>query len=84
MTRKEAQIIIGNIPIKPEVLDDCYTIADYQEAKTMAIKALGQGDVLDKIRGIVDEWKADSWTDNLSYECMVKIADAVAESEDEE
>ena len=42
MTSKEAQIIIGNIPIKPEVLDDCYSIAEYQEAKAMAIEALGQ------------------------------------------
>ncbi len=42
MTNKEAQIIIGNIPIKPEVLDDCYSIAEYQEAKTMAIEALEQ------------------------------------------
>lgn len=42
MTNKEAQIVIGNIPIKPEVLDDCYDITEYQEAKAMAIKALGQ------------------------------------------
>ena len=42
MTAKEAQIVIGNIPIKPEVLDDCYDITEYQEAKTMAIKALEQ------------------------------------------
>lgn len=42
MTNEEAQIIIGNIPIKPEVLDDCYSIAEYQEAKAMAIKALEQ------------------------------------------
>ena len=42
MTSKEAQIIIGNIPIKPEALDDCYSIAEYQEAKAMAIEALGQ------------------------------------------
>ena len=42
MTNKEAQIIIGNIPIKPEVLDDYYSITEYQEAKTMAIEALEQ------------------------------------------
>ena len=42
MTPQEAQIIIGNIPIKPEVLDDCYDITEYQEAKAMAIKALEQ------------------------------------------
>lgn len=42
MTNKEAQIIIGNIPIKPEVLDDCYDVTEYQAAKTKAIKALEQ------------------------------------------
>lgn len=42
MTKEEAQIIIGNIPIKPEVLDDCYDITEYQEAKAMAIEALAQ------------------------------------------
>ena len=39
MTREEAQIIIGNIPIYG---DDCYTISEYQEAKAMAIEALSQ------------------------------------------
>ena len=44
--------------------------------------------ILDKIREIVDEWQSDSWTDNLSYECMIKIAEILdkykAESEDKE
>ena len=40
MTIEEAQIVIGNIPIKPEVLGDYYSIPEYQEAKTMAIEAL--------------------------------------------
>lgn len=39
MTNKEAQIIIGNIPVYP---DDCYSIPEYQFAKAMAIKALDQ------------------------------------------
>lgn len=39
MTREKASVIIGNIPIEG---DDCYTIAEYQEAKAMAIKALEQ------------------------------------------
>ena len=38
MTIEEAKIIIGNIPIYG---DECYSINEYQEAKTMAIKALG-------------------------------------------
>lgn len=40
MTNEQAQIIIGNIPIDGQ--DECYSIAEYQEAKTMAIKALEQ------------------------------------------
>lgn len=35
-------------------------------------------EVLDKIRNIVDEWRLDTWTDNISYECMVKIAELLA------
>jgi len=37
MTNKEAQTIIGNLPIYG---DDCYSITEYQEAKAIAIKAL--------------------------------------------
>lgn len=37
----------------------------------------GKSDTLDKIRTIVDEWQSDTWTDNLSYECMVKITELV-------
>lgn len=40
--------------------------------------------VLDKIRAIVDEWQLDTWTDNLSYECMVKIAELVESQENED
>lgn len=55
ITREEAQIIIGNIPIKPEVLDNCYSITEYQEAKTMAIEALEQESVLGKIKAEIEE-----------------------------
>lgn len=48
-----------------------------QEAENQAIKALERVDVLDNIKAIVSGWKADTWTDNASYECMVKIADIV-------
>ena len=40
MTREEAIIILGNISIDGK--DKCYSIAEYQEAKTMAIEALEQ------------------------------------------
>ena len=39
MTNEEAQIVIGNIPICG---DECYSIAEYQEAKAMAISALSK------------------------------------------
>ena len=42
MTREEAQIIIGNIPITQETMDNCYSVTEYQMAKTMAVKALEQ------------------------------------------
>jgi len=45
---------------------------------------LEQEPILDKIRAIVDEWQSDTWTDNLSYECMVKIAELVEPQESEE
>lgn len=65
MTREEAQIIIGNIPISPNVLDDCYSIAEYQEAKTMAIEALEQKPKMGHWipMGLVDA------NDNRNYEC---------------
>lgn len=37
---------------------------------------------MNKIKTIVDKWKADTWTDNVSYECMSKIADILTESEE--
>ena len=38
--------------------------------------------IINKIKAIVAEWEADTWTDNSSYECMQKIADLLAESEE--
>lgn len=36
-----------------------------------------EDDVIKKIKAIVAEWKADTWTDNFSYESMVKIAEII-------
>ena len=41
-------------------------------------------EIADKIKVIVDEWKSDTWTDNLSYDCMVKIAELFEPQESEE
>lgn len=38
---------------------------------------------INKIREIVEKWQSDTWTDNLSYECMVKIAELVESQERE-
>lgn len=43
-----------------------------------------QEPVIDEIRSIIEEWKKDTWTDNLSYECMIKIAEIIDNSESEE
>lgn len=40
--------------------------------------------VINKIKEIVDEWQSDTWTDNLSYECMVKVAELVEPQESED
>lgn len=40
MTNEEASIIIGNIPVYPIYPGDDYSVAEYQWAKSMAIKAL--------------------------------------------
>ena len=53
MTRKDAAIIVGNIPIDKG--DDCYTIAEYQQAKAMAIRELNQVEVLDKIKAEIEQ-----------------------------
>lgn len=70
MTNKEAKIIIGNIPIKPEVLDDCYDITEYQEAKTMAIKALED---IEKIKAIIRTPKNFLEQDVYRYKMICEV-----------
>lgn len=38
MKKSKASVIIGNIPVNGK--DGCYSIAEYQEAKTVAVQAL--------------------------------------------
>lgn len=38
MKKSKASVIIGNIPVNGK--DECYSIAEYQEAKTVAVQAL--------------------------------------------
>jgi len=79
MTNEKARIVIGNIPIKPEVLDDCYDITEYQEAKAMAIKALEQqscGDAInrEKARQFLYE-RIDRLNDDELYDIFSRIID---------
>lgn len=46
------------------------------------LKASVTDNIMNKIKSIVEEWKTDIWTDNVSYECMSKIADLLAESDE--
>ena len=52
MTKSKAAIIIGNIPIVP---DECYTVAEYQEAKTVAINALEYQAAAEKLWEIIEQ-----------------------------
>jgi len=37
---------------------------------------------LQKITEIVAEWKVNSWTDGISYDCMVKISEVLEHGDD--
>lgn len=57
MTIEEVIIIIGNLPVNG---DECFDITQYQEAKTMAIKAL---ETLQKIIELdTYDQPMDAWT----------------------
>jgi len=47
-------------------------------------EADGTDNIMNKIKSIVAEWKTDTWTDNFSYECMIKIAEIIDKAESEE
>lgn len=77
MSNEKAQIIIGNIPIKPEVLDDCYDITEYQEAKAMAIEALEQ----ESITWIVGNDNCQVAVRNMPIDKMLKICAIIGDEE---
>ena len=52
MTREEAIIILGNIPIDGK--DKCYSIAEYQEAKTVAIAELKRQAEIERLINSLD------------------------------
>ena len=77
MTKEKAQIVIGNIPINPEVLDDYYDITEYQEAKAMAIEALEQ----ESITWVVGKDNCQVAVRNMPIDKMLKICAIIGEEE---
>ena len=60
---------------------DCYhCFSTAIASRDHQLKASATGNIMNKIKSIVAEWKSDTWTDNFSYKCMSKIADVLAES----
>lgn len=70
---------------KRKFYGDCYhCFSTAIASRDHQLKALVTDNIMNKIKSIVAEWKTDTWTDNLSYECMSKIADVLAEGSDKE
>lgn len=67
---------IANCPSLNNTVKTYYAIEALKSAITIMRK-------YQKIQEIVAKWKVDSWTDNLSYECMIKIAEIIDNSESE-
>lgn len=58
--------------------------SDIEQTNVEAVKtALDTMRKYQKIQEIVAKWKVDSWTDNLSYECMIEITEIIDKSESE-
>lgn len=85
MTRKETKSCIGTIEMLQRLAYNIHGVMDVIDADNCKkiIKALEEEPVLDQIKSIVAEWKKDTWTDNLSYECMIKIAEIIDKAESE-
>lgn len=78
MKKNEASVIIGNIPVNGK--DGCYSITEYQEAKTVAVQALEEIQqyraigTLEECRAAVEKQKPkkpvmDGYCCFESYEC---------------
>lgn len=65
MSNEEAIIVLGNLPVYP---DDSYCVTEYQEAKTIAIEALGQQRIGHWILADVQN-KEDVVNDNFRFIC---------------
>lgn len=64
---------------------DCYyCFSTAIASRDHQLKASVIDNTINKIKSIVAEWKTDTWTDNVSYECMIKIAEIIDKAESEE
>ncbi len=69
--------------LEKEPCEDCCSGNQIEKAKLcqrsyiagMEHRQEPKTDILDKIKEIVKEWKSDTWSDNVSYECMTKISE---------
>lgn len=62
-----------------ETLKDTNTYGTADIARRVAIDTMIK---YQKITEIVAEWKVDSWTDGISYNCMVKISEVLEYGDD--
>ena len=67
MTREEASIIIGNIPINDS--DECYSVAEYQQAKTAAIIALQSPEII--YCKYCKAWKEEGFNHYCDQVCVI-------------
>jgi hypothetical protein len=59
----------------------CYeqgTMGEQKEALKFAVETMRK---YQKIQEIVTKWKADTWTDGVSYDCMKQITEVIEENE---
>ena len=67
---------------KRKFYGDCYhCFSTAIASRDHQLKASVTDNIMNKIKSIVAEWKSDIWTDNVSYECMIKIAEIVDKAE---
>ena len=70
---------------KRKFYGDCYhCFSTAIASRDHQLKAAVTNNIMNKIKLIVAEWKSDTWTDNVSYECMIKIAEIVDKAEGSE
>lgn len=80
--------IIKALEQEPKIVPVAEIKIDQDKLKELVDKAVltvtSQEPVIDKIESIVAKWKMDTWTDNLSYECMFRIAEIIDKYNGEE